>query len=132
MQNALDYFSDQTQEEMVNDKCVGCNEFFYRFHLIQTLINSKDVQVKFLYNYNAKEAQLCEEKVVLYPPKTQVIEIGNIREYEDNFLNCVVELLKSQGGYIMIGCKSLDCLVNNQILNEVDQYFFNGVNFVVG
>ena len=70
--------------------------------------------------------------MVLYPPKTQVIEIGKLREYEENFLNCVVELLNNEGGYIMIGCKSLDCLGNNQVLNEIDQYFFNGVNFVVG
>jgi hypothetical protein len=58
VEQALECFVDCTSEQMVNDKCVGCNSFFYRFHPIETVLNPKDVRVEFCYNLNASEEVL--------------------------------------------------------------------------
>ena len=69
MKKSLQYFEEVTSEELVNDKCVGCNQFFYRFHLIDPSRDSKLVPVDFLYTFPRYEEELYEKEEVKYPPE---------------------------------------------------------------
>jgi hypothetical protein len=63
----------------------------------------------------------------------KIINLDLIGIEGNNLFRHIFGLLNIGGGFIMLGCKALDCLANqNKLLKEVDQRYFRGVHFVVG
>ena len=63
-----------------------------------------------------------------------MIDMKNMRRQGKYIVRKMVNLLNGGGGFIMVGCKALECVAKRKekIMNKTDEFFFNNVHFVVG
>jgi len=75
--------------------------------MIENIFNYKQIPTYFLYNNSEEYTALKKQKLVKAPSHELMIDLKDFASYEEILLNKILDILKNEGGHLLIGCQKM-------------------------